>query len=264
MSGDVQTRAPVPIEGVDHVLAVASGKGGVGKSTTAVNLAVSLAAQGRRVGLMDADIYGPNVPGMMGHREQPEVTEEGMVPPERHGVKFISLGLVAQAGQPIIWRGPMLAKMVTQFMQDVLWAPLDVLVVDLPPGTGDVQLTLTQSAPLDGALIVTTPQAVALEDVRRGVEMFRTVGVDVLGVVENMSGYVCGKCGTRTDIFGTGGGERTAKQYGVPYLGGIPLDPALREGGDSGTPVAASAPESPVGQAYGELARRLWEGLTSA
>jgi len=229
-----------------------------------VNLAVTLSAMGQRVGLMDADIYGPNIPGMMGYREKPEMTEQGMVPPESHGVKFISLGLVAEAGQPIIWRGPMLAKMVTQFLQDVLWAPLDVLLIDLPPGTGDVQLTLTQTAPLNGAVIVTTPQAVALEDVRRGIEMFRTVDVPVLGVVENMSGYVCGSCGTRTDIFGTDGGKNTAMQYEVPHLGDIPLDPALREGGDSGMPVCVTDPGSEIASAYGRIAGALLDGLKAS
>lgn len=250
------------IPGVKHMLAVASGKGGVGKSTTAVNLSVALAQEGAEVGLMDGDIYGPNVPIMMGVRERPGMSDEGkMVPPERHGVKVISLGLIAREGVPVIWRGPMLAKMVTQFLQDVAWAPLDYLVVDLPPGTGDVQLTLTQTAPLEGAVIVTTPQPVALEDVRRGVQMFHTVNVPVLGVVENMSTYICGKCKTRTGIFGHGGGRRTADLYGIPFLGEVPLDLQVRRAGDAGTPITAAEPGSEVGRTYRRVARRVIEAI---
>ncbi len=262
----MNTGAPVaghaPIPGVEHVLAVASGKGGVGKSTTAANLSVAMARSGVRVGLMDADIYGPNVPIMMGTKERPQMNGEGqMLPLERHGVKLISLGLITGDGVPVIWRGPMLARMVTQFLQEVAWAPLDCLVVDLPPGTGDVQLTLTQTAPIDGAVIVTTPQSVALEDVRRGVQMFQTVNVPVLGVVENMSTYVCGACGTRTDIFGHGGGQRTADQYGVPFLGEIPLDLRVQEGGDSGVPITAADPESELARAYCEVAEKVLEAM---
>ena len=212
MNAPTLERPPIP--GVKHIVAIASGKGGVGKSTTASNLAVALAMMGHAVGLMDADIYGPNVPIMMGTKARPQMTPERKIEPlERHGVKLVSLGLIAGDGVPIIWRGPMLAKMVTQFVRDVAWAPLDCLVIDLPPGTGDVQLTLTQSTPLDGAVIVTTPPLVAQEDVRRGVEMFRTVEVPVLGVIENMSTYICGSCGTETPIFGRG--RRTAHRRGV-------------------------------------------------
>lgn len=250
----VPERPPIP--GVTHILAVASGKGGVGKSTTASNLAVALAKTGVRTGLMDADIYGPNVPIMMGSKEQPEVNAEGKIEPlVRHGVKLISLGLLTGDGIPVIWRGPMLAKMITQFLRDVAWAPLDCLVIDLPPGTGDVQLTLTQSVPIGGAVIVTTPQEVALEDVRRGVEMFRTVHVPVLGVIENMSTYICAKCGTETAIFGHGGGQRMAERYGVPFLGEIPLDLQLQIGSDIGEPVAGT--DSPLAARYGEIARRV-------
>jgi ATP-binding protein involved in chromosome partitioning len=256
-------RAPVP--GVANVLAVASGKGGVGKSTTAVNLAVAMSQEGARIGLMDADIYGPNVHVMMAARERPDGNPEGqLIPMERYGVKLMSLGMIAEEGVPVIWRGPLLSKMVTQFLMDVAWAPLDVLLVDLPPGTGDVQLTLTQSAPLSGAVIVTTPQALVLEDVRRGVEMFRTVDVPVLGVVENMSTYTCRKCGTQTDVFGQGGGMETAERYGVPYLGGLPLDLEVRSGGDSGAPVAAARPESEIAEIYRNVARQLLAGMEVA
>ena len=247
-----------PIPGVDHLVAVASGKGGVGKSTTAANLAVALAQDGAQVGLMDADIYGPNVPIMMGATEKPQMSDQGqMLPLERHGVKLISLGLIAGAGVPIIWRGPMLAKMVTQFLQDVAWAPLDYLIIDLPPGTGDVQLTLTQTAPIDGAVIVTTPQGVALEDVRRGVQMFNTVQVPVLGVVENMSTYICQKCETHTDIFGHGGGKQMAEFYELPFLGEIPLDLRIREAGDAGAPVTVAHPDSEVAIRYHEIAKKV-------
>jgi ATP-binding protein involved in chromosome partitioning len=252
----------LPLPGVDRLLAVASGKGGVGKSTTASNLAVALALEDLRVGLMDADIYGPNVPTMMGAQEKPSMNEEGrMLPLVRHGVKLISLGMIAEPGVPIIWRGPMLAKMVSQFLQDVDWAPLDYLIVDLPPGTGDVQLTLTQTAPIDGAVIVTTPQAVALEDVQRGIQMFNTVSVPVLGVIENMSGYICPNCNTQTDIFGRGGAREMAKLYEIPFLGEIPLDLAVRTGGDQGTPITISSPESKPATGYRDIARKLLESF---
>lgn len=253
-----------PLEGIEHVVAVASGKGGVGKSTTAVNLAVAMAQTGAHVGLMDADIYGPNVPLMMGLKEQPETQNGKIIPLEKHGVKFISLGLIAGDGVPVIWRGPMLAKMITQFLQDVIWAPLDCLVIDLPPGTGDVQLTLTQTAPIDGAVIVTTPSKVALEDVRRGVEMFRTVQVPVLGIIENMSAYVCAKCGTETSILGQGGGQHTANLYDVPFLGKIPLHPLLQMGSDTGVPLVASDPEAPISLSYKEIAQKVLDGLVKA
>lgn len=255
-----QMPRPAPIPGVDSLIAIASGKGGVGKSTTAVNLAVALAAQGAKVGLMDADIYGPNVPVMMGSKERPDLNPEGMmIPLERHGVKFMSLGLIAGDGVPIVWRGPMLAKMITQFLQDVAWAPLDYLLIDLPPGTGDVQLTLTQTAPLAGALIVTTPQAIALEDVRRGIQMFETVQVPVLGVLENMSWYTCRKCGSIHHPFGSGGGAKTANHYDVPFLGEIPLDLRIQAGADHGDPATAAFPDSEVAQAYMGVASRVRE-----
>jgi ATP-binding protein involved in chromosome partitioning len=251
-----------PIPGVKHIVAIASGKGGVGKTTTASNLAVAMAQSGHAVGLMDADIYGPNVPIMMGSKAQPQMTPEQKIEPlERYGVKMVSLGLIAGDGVPIIWRGPMLAKMVTQFVRDVAWAPLDCLVIDLPPGTGDVQLTLTQSTPLDGAVIVTTPPLVALEDVRRGVEMFHTVEVPVLGVIENMSTYICSKCGTETPIFGQGGGERMAKAYHIPFLGAIPLHLQVQMGSDAGEPIVASDPDSPLTKIYHDIADSIWRSL---
>lgn len=252
----------LPIPGVKNVVAVASGKGGVGKSTTAANLAAAMVQNGAKVGLMDADIYGPNVPIMMGSKEQPEMSEDGkIVPLERHGVKFISLGLIAGDGVPVIWRGPMLAKMVTQFLRDVAWAPLDCLLIDLPPGTGDVQLTLTQSVAVDGAVIVTTPQPVALEDVRRGVQMFATVNVPVVGLIENMSSYVCVKCGTQTDIFGHGGGRQVSDLYEIPFLGEVPLDLRLQQGGDTGVPVTVADPSSDLARIYKNVAEEVFEKL---
>ena len=260
MNEQAQMPKPGPLPGVGHIVAVASGKGGEGKSTTAVNLAIALARGGASVGLLDADIYGPNVPVMMGHKEQPEMDEtRGMIPVERFGVKFISLGLIAGDGVPIVWRGPMLAKMLTQFLQDVAWAPLDILVIDLPPGTGDVQLTLTQSVEIAGAVIVTTPQEIALEDVRRGIRMFETVDVPVLGILENMSYYVCPSCDEKHYIFAEGGGRRIADHFEVPFLGEVPLSPDLRSASDSGNPIT----ESPIAEAYDDLAGKVHTQLTT-
>jgi ATP-binding protein involved in chromosome partitioning len=236
-------------------IAVASGKGGVGKSTVAANLALALERVGRRVGLMDSDIYGPSQQMMMGIDQKPFVNEQNqIVPIERHGVKVMSLGFLMDVDQPVIWRGPMVMKAVEQFLQDVAWGTLDFLVIDLPPGTGDAQLTLTQKIHLSGAVIVTTPQDVSLIDARKGLAMFQKVNVPVLGIVENMSYYVCPACGNRDEIFKHGGGARTAKQLGVPFLGEIPLDPKVAIGGDAGRPIVAAEPQSAVTEAYMRIA----------
>ncbi len=230
---------------IRNAIAVASGKGGVGKTTVAVNLAVVLAHSGARVGLLDADIYGPNVPTMMGVSRLPAMERDKMVPAKAHGVEVMSIGFMVKSDQPLIWRGPMLHSAIRQFLTDVAWGELDYLIIDLPPGTGDAGLSLAQSLPLSGGLIVTLPQQVSLDDARRGLEMFRQLNVPILGVIENMS-YLELPDGTRMDIFGTGGGERLAKSAGVPFIGSIPIDPAVRAGGDNGVPVTLSAPDSPV------------------
>jgi ATP-binding protein involved in chromosome partitioning len=243
-------------------IAVASGKGGVGKSTVAANLALALSRLGSRVGLMDSDIYGPSQQMMMGIDEKPFLNEGNqIVPIERFGVRVMSLGFLMDVDQPVIWRGPMVMKAVEQFLQDVSWGKLDFLVVDLPPGTGDAQLTLTQKIHLSGAVIVTTPQDVALIDARKGLAMFQKVNVPVLGIVENMSYFVCRKCGHREEIFKHGGGERTAKKLDVPFLGAIPLDPAVAIGGDAGVPIVAAEPESPVTHAFLRIAETVLQRL---
>lgn len=247
--------APAILKDVRHTIAVASGKGGVGKSTVAANLALALERIGHRVGLMDSDIYGPSQQMMMGIDEKPYVNEANqIVPIERYGVKVMSLGFLMDADQPVIWRGPMVMKAVEQFLQDVAWGALDELVIDLPPGTGDAQLTLTQKIRLSGAIIVTTPQDVSLIDARKGLAMFQKVNVPVLGIVENMSYYVCPKCGHREEIFKHGGGRRTAEELHVPFLGEIPLDPKVALGGDAGRPIVAGEPKSPVSEAYLRIA----------
>ena len=247
---------------VRFTIAVASGKGGVGKSTVAANLAIALERVGRRVGLMDSDIYGPSQQMMMGIDEKPYVNEANqIVPVERYGVRVMSLGFLMDVDQPVIWRGPMVMKAVEQFLQDVAWGSLDFLVIDLPPGTGDAQLTLTQKIHLSGAVIVTTPQDVSLIDARKGLAMFQKVNVPILGIVENMSYYVCPSCGHREEIFKHGGGRRTAEALQVPFLGEIPLDPKVVAGGDAGRPIVAADPRSAVSEAYlriaEEIARRL-------
>src|ERR1700686_537827 len=229
----------MPIAGVKTVVAVASGKGGVGKTTVAVNLAIALARMGAAVGLMDADVYGPNVPLMLGAEEQPRaISERQILPVQAYGLKMISMGLLTPADKPMIWRGPMLHSVMQQFLRNVDWGQLDHLIVDLPPGTGDVQLSLIQTVRVTGAVIVTTPSAVALADVRKAIEMFRQENVEVLGVVENMSSFVCPHCQKSVDVFGHGEGRRVAEAYGVPFLGEIEIDPRIRIGGDTGKPVA--------------------------
>ena len=250
------------VPGVRHIVAVASGKGGVGKSTVSANLAIALAKLGFKVGLMDSDIYGPSQQMMMGIDEKPFVDEnEKILPIERHGVRVISIGFITDPDQPVIWRGPMVMRAVEQLLMDVTWGELDFLLVDMPPGTGDAQLTLTQKVALSGAVVVTTPQDVALIDARKGLAMFRKVGVPLLGIVENMSFYECPKCGHHENIFSTGGGERTAKELGVPFLGRIPIDPKVVTGGDKGTPIVASDPEGVVGKAFLETAKAVAKTL---
>jgi len=242
------------IPGVKHTIAVASGKGGVGKSTVSVNLAVTLAQAGASVGLMDADAYGPNVPGMMGIQETPESRGQRLIPVERFGVKVISTAFFVKPDQPIIWRGPMLHSLMQQFLRDVEWGTLDYLVIDMPPGTGDVQLTLAQLIPLSGAVVVTTPQAVALSDVVRAVAMFQKVNVPVLGVVENMQTFQCSHCHQQTEIFSRGGALRLAEQFGVPVLGSVPLVPRICTEADQGRPIVIADPESAVAAVFRQIA----------
>jgi ATP-binding protein involved in chromosome partitioning len=253
-------RNPSLLPDVAAVIAVASGKGGVGKSTVAANLALSLARLGRRVGLLDVDIYGPSVPTMFGVTERPVVVENRIQPFERWGVKLMSLGFVLETDTPVIWRGPMVMKAIEQLMGDVDWGELDVMVLDMPPGTGDAQLTVTQKVGLAGAVIVTTPQDVALIDARKGLAMFRKVDVPVLGIVENMSTFFCPSCGHETHVFRSGGGERTAKELGVPFLGSLPLEAEIAEGGDAGVPIVAKRPDGPHAAAF----RRIAESVTAA
>ena len=268
MAGAAPPAPPVGLEPgllphVKHAVAVASGKGGVGKSTVAVNLAVAIAKAGARVGLMDADIYGPSIPLMMGTDERPRVDEEGrrLLPFERFGVRFMSLGFLVDKDAAVIWRGPMVMKAVSQLLGDGDWGELEGLVVDMPPGTGDAQLTLSQKVQLAGAVIVTTPQDVALADAIKGVAMFRKVGVPVMGIVENMSFFSCPHCGKRTDIFGHGGGRAQAERLQVPFLGEIALDAAIRDSGDRGNPIVAADPASPQTAAFLSIAARVLEAL---
>ena len=250
---------PLKVPGVDRILAVASGKGGVGKSTVASNLAVALARQGRRVGLLDADIYGPSQPRMMGTTKRPGSPDgKNIIPLKAHGVTFMSIGLLVDAAKAVVWRGPMLMGALQQMLGQVQWGDLDVLIVDLPPGTGDVQLTLCTKTELTGALVVSTPQDVALLDARKALDMFNTLKTPVLGLIENMSGYVCEKCGHEAHIFGQGGVEAEAAALGLPFLGALPIDLATRVAGDTGTPIAVG--DGAVAQAYARLADRLIAG----
>jgi ATP-binding protein involved in chromosome partitioning len=240
---------------VRHIVAVASGKGGVGKSTVSANLAVALGQLGHRVGLLDADIYGPSVPMMFGINERPRLDGNRILPFEKYGIRLMSLGFILETDTPVIWRGPMVMRALEQMLGDVEWGALDFLILDLPPGTGDAQLTVTQKVPVAGALIVTTPQDVALIDARKGLAMFKKVNVPVLGIVENMSSFVCPHCGHATDIFKKGGGERTAHLLGTPFLGAIPLDPEIVVGGDSGVPIVVAQPEGKHAAAFRDVAQ---------
>jgi ATP-binding protein involved in chromosome partitioning len=251
------SRLAVP--GAKHIIAVASGKGGVGKSTVAVNLAIAMAQTGATVGLLDADIYGPNVPMMTGTEgKQLTGAPSGKIAPiEKYGLKIVSIGFVSQGDAAVIWRGPLVGRMIQQFLTDVEWGELDYLIVDMPPGTGDAQLTLSQSVALTGAIIVTTPQDVALSDAKKGINMFRKVEVPVLGLIENMSYFACPHCGERTEIFSHGGGQAAANKFEVPFLGEVPLDVKIREGGDQGEPIVAQKTDSPVQQAFRKIAAQV-------
>ena len=255
--------APTPVSypHLGRIIAVSSGKGGVGKSTVATNLAVALASSGARVGIMDADVYGPNVPRMMGVNAPPPVVNEKIIPLQAHGVKVISLGFLIERDQPAIWRGPIVMKIVNQFLGDVAWGQLDYLIVDMPPGTGDAQLSLVQATHVHGAIIVTTPQDVATGDALRGAKMFQRVNVPVLGIVENMSWFECPHCGKPTPIFGTGGGKRLADELELPLLAEIPLYPRIHEGGDRGTPIVVAEPEASAARALRALADRVTAAL---
>src|SRR5690242_10719488 len=258
--GTMPGQQPAPqrqgIPGVKNLVAVASGKGGVGKTTVAVNLALALAKLGHKVGLLDADVYGPNVPIMLGTLQEPQATaDKHIIPVQAQGLKMISMGLLNPGDKPMIWRGPMLHSVITQFLRSVEWGELDYLIIDLPPGTGDVQLTLIQTVAVTGAVVVTTPSIVALADVRKAIEMFRQVNVEVLGVVENMNSFACPHCGKPVDIFGHGEGAKTAQAYGVPVLGEVEIDPRIRIGGDTGKPVALEGENAAGAKSLYALAR---------
>ena len=246
---------------IRSAIAVASGKGGVGKSTVAVNISVALAKAGAKVGLLDADIYGPNVPTMMGVDQLPPAKEDKLIPAEAHGVKLMSIGFLVPEGQPLIWRGPMLHSAIRQFIADVDWGELDYLIIDLPPGTGDAQLSLAQSIPLSGGVIVTLPQKVSLEDARRGLEMFRSMNVPIIGVVENMS-FLTLPDGSQLDVFGQGGGNQLASDTNTEFIGSVPMDPAIREAGDIGIPIVISHPESEAAKALNDLAEKIAENAS--
>ena len=248
-------RAAIP--GVKNIIAVGAGKGGVGKTTVSVNLACALAQHGSRVGLLDGDIYGPNIPIMLGVQTQLETDGKKIVPAERYGIRVVSIGFLTQDEAPVIWRGPMLHGVIQQFFREVNWGDLDYLIIDMPPGTGDVALSLSQTVPVSGAVAVTTPQTVSLADTRRAIRMYQKLNIPVLGLLENMSHFVCPECNHESDIFGKGGGELLAEQMKVPYLGQIPLYEPIRVGGDQGTPIVMTAPESPAGQALIDSAARL-------
>jgi len=253
-----------PVDGVKNIIAVGAGKGGVGKTTVAVNLAIALAQRGSRVALLDADMYGPNVPIMLGLRAGLETDGKKIVPIERYGLQTVSMGFLTQDDAPVIWRGPMLHGAVTQFFRDVRWTDVDYLIVDMPPGTGDIALSLSQSVPVAGAVVVTTPQTVSLADTRRAVMMYRKLNIPVIGLVENMSHFVCPSCAHESDIFGKGGGEQLSTELSVPFLGRIPLYEPVRTGGDSGVPIVMSEPESAAGRALRAAAERVAQQVSIA
>ncbi len=261
--GQPEQPKPNLLPDVKHIVAVSSGKGGVGKSTVAANLAVALAASGARVGLIDADIYGPNIPMMLGVRKPPEQQDGKLLPAESYGVKLISMGFFVPEETAIVWRGPMVHTAIQQFFRDVIWGELDYLLIDLPPGTGDAQLSISQLVSLAGVITVTTPQEVALHDVRKGMTMFQKVNVPLLGIIENMSYYICGHCGDRAEIFSHGGGQRAAEKLGVPFLGAIPIDLAIRAGGDEGMPIVAANPDSPQAKTFRDIAAKIAEALNT-
>jgi ATP-binding protein involved in chromosome partitioning len=263
----VKRQAPPPqagIPGVKNIIAIASGKGGVGKSTVAVNLALSLARLGLKVGLLDADIYGPSVPRLLAITEKPDSDGHKLQPIERHGIKTMSIGFLVKEDEAMIWRGPMVQSALTQMLNDVAWAPLDVLVLDMPPGTGDAQLTIAQRVPLKGAVIVSTPQDIALIDAKKGITMFKKTQVPILGVIENMSVFTCPDCGSSHAIFGHGGARETAEKMGAPFLGEIPLVPRIRETSDAGQPVSVSVPDGPEAKAFLDVAKQVAAALTTA
>ncbi len=246
------------VDGVKNIIAVASGKGGVGKSTTAVNLALALAAEGANVGILDADIYGPSQPTMLGISGQPESDDgKSLLPMKSHGLQAMSIGFLVDADQPMIWRGPMVTQALDQLLRQTKWDNLDYLVVDLPPGTGDIQLSLAQNVPVTGAVIVTTPQDIALMDARKGLKMFEKVGIKIIGIVENMSTHICSKCGHEEHIFGAGGGEKMCADYNTEFLGGLPLDIRIREQADSGAPTVVTDPDGNIARVYKQIARRI-------
>jgi len=259
--GHPEQSKPNLLPDVKHIVAISSGKGGVGKSTVAANLAVALAASGAKVGLIDADIYGPNIPMMLGVRKPPEQQDGKLLPAESYGVKLISMGFFVPEEKAIVWRGPMVHTAIQQFFRDVIWGELDYLLIDLPPGTGDAQLSISQLVTLAGVITVTTPQEVALHDVRKGMMMFKGVNVPLLGIIENMSYYICGHCGDRAEIFSHGGGQRAAEKLDVPFLGAIPIDLAIRAGGDEGMPIVAANPDSPQAKTFRDIAAKIADAL---